>query len=134
MWHSLQTLVTPKSIALFGPLSQLPESHLQHFLDITTCYPNILLVSQAQPPHVNLSSYGVTTNRSCVSVTWEPLLDPPCPLASHVTTMTPPIYLHICPPYVILAATAPFVSCLEQKSPLPTPGLTSQHRDEDQPS
>lgn len=84
--------------------------------------------------YMNLSSYcvsyftnGITTQRSCVSVIWEPCLDPPFPSAAHVTTMAPPIYLQICPVCSNLAATAHFVSCLYCCRNFPLPPSRSPH-------
>lgn len=76
---------------------------------------------------------GITAHRSCVSVIWEPPLDPPFPSALvttcsyncnyHVTTMAPHIGLQICPVCSNLTATAHFVSCLQgcRSFPFPPP-------------
>ena len=101
------TLVTPKSGRSLW--TSLPSSRVTFATLFRQLYmPSQYSTDSSSPvsPYEPLFSW-CHHQQILVSITWETPLDLPCPSAAHVSTTTAFMYLQICPPYVILAATLP---------------------------
>lgn len=135
--------MTPKCIALFWPLSQLPNSYLQHFCGISPYYPNILLDLKPDLPiwaSLPMVSFVLLHHYLQILCLGQLRATPGSSLSLSCTRNHSWFFLYISKSVFFVSSSLPQVPLSPawiraEVSPFhPQWGLTSPHRDEDQPS